>query len=94
MHAGHGASERDHLVVALADARTGRAIRRADVTATVSRVGMGESRHALERMDEFGTTSWGGYFDLREGGPYVIRLEVDRPGRAAPIVTDFVYRTQ
>jgi hypothetical protein len=94
MHASHAGNERDHLVVALADRRTGRSIQRAEVTATVSRLGMGESHHALERMDEFGTTSWGGYFDMREGGPYMIRLEIARPGRPAPIVADFVYRTQ
>lgn len=94
MHADHPANERDHLVVALADARTGKSIRQADITATVSRLGMAESRQALDRMDEFGTTSWGGYFDLREHGPYVIRLRVTRPGHSAPIVTDFVYRAQ
>ena len=94
MHAHHGANERDHLVVALADQRTGKSIRHADVTATVSQIGMGESRHALERMDEYGTTSWGGYFDLREGGPYVIRLRVSRPGLATPLEADFVYRAQ
>lgn len=94
MHAQHATNERDHLVVALADQRTGRSIRQAEVTASVSRIGMGESRRTLERMDEFGTTSWGGYFDLRERGPYLIRLRVARPGFATPIETQFVYRTQ
>jgi len=94
MHVHPMAKERDHLVVARAEQRTGRSLQRAELTATVSRLGMGESRQALERMDEFGTTSWGGYFDLREGGPYLIRLEVARPGGSAPIVADFVYRTQ
>lgn len=92
MHPSHAAADRDHLVVALADERDGHALERANVTATVSRLGMGEERRALDRMEEFGTTSWGGYFDLRSPGPYVIRLEVTRPGQRAPIVTQFVYR--
>jgi len=93
MHATHARNDRDHLVVALADQRTGRAIERASVTATVSRLGMSEDRRALGRMEEAGTTSWGGYFDLREPGPYVIHVEVARPGWALPIVADFTYRS-
>jgi hypothetical protein len=92
MHSAHTRNDRDHLVVARADERDGHALQRAEVTATVSRLGMGGERRSLERMEEFGTTSWGGYFDLRSPGPYVIQLEVTRPGQRAPIVAVFVYR--
>ncbi len=94
MHPEHASNDRDHLVVALADQRTGKRIERADVMATVSRLGMGEERQALEPMKEPGATSWGGFFDLREPGPYVIRLEVERPGDAGPAVAQFVYRNR
>ncbi|HSN21931.1 MAG TPA: hypothetical protein VLS49_14715 [Usitatibacter sp.] len=92
MHMSHAAYERDHLVVALADARDGHAVQHANVVATVSRMGMGEERRALERMEEYGTTSWGGYFNLRSPGPYLIHVEVTRPGQRGPIVAEFVYR--
>jgi len=83
--------DRDHLVVALADDRTGKRIERASVSATVSRLGMSEEHHSLDVMSQPGATTWGGYFDLREPGPYVIRVEISRPGEAGQAVAQFVY---
>ncbi len=94
MHGEHASSDRDHLVVALSDARTGKRIDRADVSATVSRLGMSEEHHSLEEMRAPGETSWGGFFDLRMPGPYVIRVEVARAGNAGPATAEFVYRNR
>jgi hypothetical protein len=91
MHAQHASIDRDHLVVALADERTGERIEKANVTATVSRLGMAEEHRELEAMPQPGPTTWGGYFDLREPGPYVIRVEVARPGDVGPAIARFVY---
>lgn len=91
MHVKHASNDRDHLVVALADARTGKRIEKAEVTATVSRLGMGEEHRSLEAMPQPGATTWGGYFDLREPGPYVIRVEVARPGNVGPAIAQFAY---
>lgn len=93
MHAHPYRHGTEHLVVALADARSGAAISRASVTATVSRLGMEEERRTLERMDFGGPASWGDYFDMRDPGPYRIHVVASLPGRA-PVAADFEYRNR
>ncbi len=93
MHTDHGGGP-DHLVVALADARTGARIEKASVTVSISRMGMESGQQRLERMEAPGATSWGGYFDLRAAGPYLIHVVVTTPGNPAPIVAEFDYRNR
>jgi hypothetical protein len=94
MHQPRKAREREHLVVSLADADTGRLIPDATVAALVSRMGTDQVREDLERMDTNGMVSYGGYFDLRAPGPYVIRIEVRRPGARAATFAQFDYRNR
>ena len=94
MHLPRARSDRDHLVLSLADAGTGSRIDDATVTASISRMGMDHVRRDLERMDTGGTVTYGNYFDLRAPGPYLIRLEVRRPGAPAPTVAEFDYRNR
>jgi hypothetical protein len=93
MHAHPYRHGTEHLVVALADARSGAPIARASVTATVSRLGMEEERRTLEPMHFPGAPSWGDYFDMRAPGPYRIHLVASLPGRA-PVAADFEYRNR
>jgi hypothetical protein len=93
MHAHPARHGTEHLVVALADARSGATISRASITATVSRLGMEEESRTLEPMDLSGPASWGDYFDMRAPGPYRIHLVARVPGRA-PIAADFDYRNR
>ncbi len=92
MHSPASRGERDHLVVALADARSGQRIDEATVVASVSRSGVDHRRRVLERMESPGAASYAGFFDFRQPGPYRIRIEVIRPGLPVPAVADFDYR--
>jgi hypothetical protein len=93
MHAHPYRHGTEHLVVALADARSGAPIGRANVTATVSRLGMEEQSRTLELMRFPGAPSWGDYFDMRAPGPYRIHLVASLPGRG-PVAADFEYRNR
>jgi hypothetical protein len=94
MHQPRKRREREHLVVSLADSGSGRRIADATVTALVSRMGTDQVRQELERMEAGGMASYGGYFDLSAPGPYVIRIEVRRPGAPAPTFAQFDYRNR
>ena len=91
MHPSRPRSSREHVVVALTEERSGKRIEDAKVTVSVSRAGMDHVSRPLERMDSPGATSYGGFFDLRQPGPYRIRIEVARPGSPAPAAAEFDY---
>ena len=91
MHEPRPRSGRDHLVISLDDARSGARVADATVRATVVRVGFGEERRALERMDAGGTVTFGGYFDFHTRGSYRIRIDIRRPGDASPTIAEFDY---
>lgn len=57
----------------------------------VSRAGMDHVSRPLERMESPGATSYGAFFDLRQPGPYRIRIEVARPGSPVPAAAEFDY---
>ena len=92
MHASESRRGRDHVVVSLADERSGKRIGDAAVTASISRSGVDHIRRPMERMQVPEATSYGGYFDLRQPGPYRIRIEVVRPGLPTPVIADFDYK--
>jgi len=87
MHPSETRSGRDHLVISLA-------IADATVTASVSRSGVDHVNRTLERMEAPGATSYGGFFDFRQPGPYRIRIEVARSGHPAPVAAEFDYRNR
>ena len=94
MHASESRRGRDHVVISLADERSGKRIEDATVTASISRSGVDHIRRPMERMEAPGATSYGGYFDLRQPGPYRIRIEVVRPEFPMPVAADFVYKNR
>ena len=94
MHPSQSRPGRDHMVISLADERSGKRIEDAKVTASVSRSGVDHVNRPLERMDAPGTVSYGGYFDLRPPGPYRIRIEIVRPGLGMPVAAEFEYRNR
>jgi hypothetical protein len=91
MHQPRARSDRDHLVVSLAEEGTDKRIVDARVTASISRMGMDHSRREMQRMEAGGVVTYGEYFDLRSRGPYLIRLEVRRRGAPTPTVAEFDY---
>lgn len=94
MHPSQPRTGREHLVISLAQEHGGRRIDDATVTASVSRIGMDHVSRGLERMPAPQATTYGGYFDFRQPGPYRIRIEVSRPAMAAPVVAEFDYRNR
>lgn len=94
MHPSQSGRGRDHLVISLADERSGKRIEDATVRASVSRSGLDPVNRPMERMEAPGATSYGGFFDFRQPGPYRIRVEVTRPGLPMPAVAEFDYRNR
>lgn len=92
MHPADPRAGRDHFVVSLSEKDSGKNIGDASVNASISRGGMDHVRRPLERMQVSGGSAYGGYFDFRIPGRYLIRIEVYRPGLKEPILADFVYR--
>lgn len=91
MHPSQSSRGRDHLTISLAEKGSGKRIEDATVTASVSRSGVDHVNRLLERMEMPGATSYGGFFDFRQPGPYRIRVEVARPGAPAPVAAEFDY---
>jgi hypothetical protein len=79
-----------HLVAAVFDAKTGKRIKDATVTAQVSGLGLAGTMKLLEPMTIAGTITYGGYFDLPKPDLYSIVLSVKRSG-VAPIILKFTY---
>lgn len=80
-----------HIVAAVFDAATGARVSDAAVTARVSGLGLSGTKKNLEPMQIAGTTTYGGFFDLPGPDLYTVRLAIDRPGAAQPVVLDFKY---
>lgn len=92
MHGGIPAGERRyHVVVAAFDAATGKRIADAQVTATVSQLGLSGTRKRLEPMAIAGTISYGNYFSFPGTGPYRIEVEVRGPRSPKPLRVSFDY---
>lgn len=82
---------RNHLVVALFDDATGQRIEDAQVTASVSELGMGLDWNTLEPMRIADTVTYGNYFNMPNTGTYRIHLRIRRPGHAQSIETTFTH---
>ena len=89
MHGAKKGSGGDHVVVSLADERSGQFIREAEVWLAVDRSGVGHVRQKLEPMAMPDAPSFGGWLDLRQPGPYRITVEVSRPGVPRRILARF-----
>ncbi len=80
-----------HVVAAVFDAATGARVSNATVTAQVSGLGLSGTEKKLEVMEIAGTTTYGGFFDLPGFDLYTVKLTVERPGVAPPVVLEFKY---
>lgn len=91
MHGGapKGRSE-VHLVVAVFEAANGARISDATVTAQVSEIGLAGALKTLESMEIANTVTYGGFFDL-QAALYTIKLTIQRPGTAPPVVMELRY---
>lgn len=91
MHGNRPRSGMDHVVVVLADARSGERISDAVVSLELDRPGADHVRREMDRMEVQGAASYGAYVDLRQKGPYRIRIRAARPGHSVPAETQFTY---
>lgn len=80
-----------HFVAAVFDSASGTRISDAAVTAQISGLGLAGPRWKLEPMEVSGTITYGGFFNLPGRDLYTVRLTVERPGNAKPVVVDFKY---
>jgi hypothetical protein len=48
-------------------------------------------RTVLQSMSIAGTTTYGGFFQLPQPAAYTIQIVANRPGKARPVVLNFVY---
>lgn len=80
-----------HVVAALFDVATGARISEATVTAQVSGLGLSGPKAKLEPMEIAGTRTFGGFFNLPGRDVYSIKLSIERPDGAAPVVVNFKF---
>lgn len=82
-----------HVIVSLFDSQSGNRITDAEVTAKVEEPGhLERSEKALESMTIAGTLTYGNYFRMPGKGPYLISLEIRRPGSPRVVEAKFDYR--
>lgn len=82
-----------HLVVTLYDSKTSERVDDAQVTATVTPLGLSAQSKDLERMKINDAVSYGNYFSMPSGQtPYSIVVSFRRPGIHIPIEAAFDYR--
>lgn len=91
MHAGVPATGRsDHVVVALFEDTTGKRIEDAQVTGSITEIGMGSDRTKFERMATDETITYGGnIFNMPAGHDYHLKLWIRRPGNKKAIEATF-----
>ncbi len=80
-----------HILVAIFDAKTGRRVTGAHVTATVGEVGRSGVTEELQQMTLAGQAAYGNYFRMPGGALYRIDLSIRRPGVPGTVKAQFVY---
>jgi len=80
MHRGPAGAGAYHVNLSLFDAATHAAIRDAQVRVSVEQVGLGSETRQLEPMSINGFVSYGNYFSMNAARPYVIEVQIQRPG--------------
>ena len=82
MHGGRPAgADQYHVIVALFDARDGKRITHAEVSARVAEIGLAGEEKKLDPMKIAGTVTYGNYFKMAGTGPFRIRLDIRGPVR-------------
>jgi hypothetical protein len=93
MHGGPGAwAHQFHILVAVFDAGTGKRVEDANVSASVTGVGLAGTKQTLEPMRIADTTTYGNYYDLGGSSRFRIVVEVKRPNEAKPVTVEFAYK--
>lgn len=90
MHGGVPVGE-SHLTVAVYDARSGRRISNAAVTAGIAGDRGPTVRKTLEPMLIAGSPTFGNYVSMRGAGPYRIEIEIRVPGRTKAVTATFTW---
>jgi hypothetical protein len=88
---GHG-SGAEHVVVSLADAKTGARIAGADVAIVVKDPKGKTQRKALMAMTTAGVPDYSEVFDFGWSGTYSLRMTVMPKGAAKPVMTRFTVK--
>lgn len=92
----HGAPPRGahyhHVMIAIFDAKTDERILNADVTATVTPLGVSSETKKLTPFTVGGALTYCNYFDMPFYGPYRIDLEIRRPGVGGVTKVQLKYR--
>ncbi len=84
-----------HVMIALFDNASGKRIEDATVSARVREMGgsgVSGSVKTLEPMAIAGTMTYGNFFIMPEPGPFLIHVEIHRPGSSSAAETEFEYR--
>lgn len=92
MHRGPAGASAYHVNLSLFDANSHAAIRDAQVRVSVEQVGLGSETRQLEPMSINGFVSYGNYFRMNSPQPYVIDVQILRPG-LPEAHTRFEYQT-
>lgn len=92
MHHGPAGAGAYHVNLSLFDAGTHAAIRDAQVRVSVEQVGLASETRQLEPMSINGFVSYGNYFSMNGSRPYVIDVQIQRPG-LPEARTRFQYQT-
>lgn len=83
-----------HIMVALFDEASLDRIVDAEVTATVSEIGLAGEKKTLEPFTVAGALTYGNYFELRPNTTYRVRVEVKTPRPGAPASVEFEFKHQ
>jgi hypothetical protein len=91
MHAGVPTTGRsDHVVVALFEDVTGKRIEDAQVTGSITEIGMGSDRKKFERMTTDASITYGGnFFNMPAGHDYHLKLWISQPGNKKAVEATF-----
>ena len=81
-----------HVMIAIFDAKTGERIVNADVTATVTPLGVSSETKKLTSFTVGGALTYCNYFDMAFYGPYRIDLEIRRPETPGVVKVQLNYR--
>ena len=81
-----------HVLVSVFDARKGSRLTDLEVKARIGELGLAETVKRLEPMVIGDTVTYGNYFSMPAAGPYIIRVEMRRPGEQRWLHVEFEYR--
>jgi len=85
-------SHRDHVVVALFDAATGKRIENAQVTGSVMELGLSSKQKKLEPMRISDSVTYGNFFAMPNKNIYHIKVQIRLPGMKDVVEAQFTHK--